>query len=200
MEEFFKYQARDRLPVAIKDLPETHQRVFIYLRLRKTEEQIAKLLKIPHDHIRIIIFEVKQRLVQSGQLYLVEEPRFISLEADDPDEDSPSIPLAADDLDGDHKLIIREFLSYLKESLAELPEDQARILRLRYRQDLTARQILDLAKKVRLRFLIPGKSLDKTTEQDIFYALNKALQALLKIVRERYIVEAAGKTTGKMAG
>ncbi len=54
-------------------------------------------------------------MIKAGQIDLIENPQFVSLHADDPD--TQDMPLAGGDLDVDKKLIIKEFLSCLKDAV-----------------------------------------------------------------------------------
>ena len=173
---------KKRLPRALRDLDEDHQKAFIYLRLRKKKEEISRLLKKSLSQTEQIIHKIKEELSKAGLLDLIEDPTFISLHADDPDGDDTAIPVEAD---SEKKLIIKEFLSFLKEAMAELPESLATILKLRYRDNLSAREMLAFAKKVNLVF-IPGKAIEEVKEQDIFYSLKKALEFILIKLKERY--------------
>lgn len=90
--EMWKNLLVNRLPSPIKGLDEDHQKVFIYLRLRKSEDEISRLLNRTSLQTSQIINTIKQRLILSNQLYLIEEPKFIPMQADDAD-DTPDIPL-----------------------------------------------------------------------------------------------------------
>ncbi|HUU41621.1 MAG TPA: hypothetical protein VMW42_11825 [Desulfatiglandales bacterium] len=179
---------KNRLPSSLRNLDETHQKAFIYLRLRKGEDDIARLLNTSNSQTSKIINEVKRTLITSGQLYLIENPRFIPIQTGAPDDDLQGIPLPANELDIDKKLIIKEFLSFLRDAVIELPAHQAHILRLRYQHNLSAKEIVAFSKRINL-MLIPGKSIEDATEQDVFYSLNKALKSVLKRLKERYIGE-----------
>jgi len=185
MEGSISEYVKNRLPSSLKNLDENHQKAFIYLRLRKTEDDISRLLNASPSQTSKIINDVKLTLAASGQLYFIEKPRFISIQTGDPDDDLQCITIPANELDSDKKLIIKEFLSFLREAVTELPAHQACILQLKYQQNLSAREIVAFSKRVHL-MLILGKSIEDTTEQDVFYSLNKALKSVLKRLRERY--------------
>ncbi|MBI5408872.1 MAG: hypothetical protein HZA14_05860 [Nitrospirae bacterium] len=173
----------DRLPSAIKPLDETSQKVYICLRLRKPEHEISRQLNLSLNETSEKIRVVRNELIRAGQLDLIEDPRFVSIHAEDPD--SREFPLAADGLDIDKRLIIKEFLLCLKQSVNDLPEHQSQILKLRYKYQLSAKDILGFCRKMELS-VIPDKELSAVKEQDVFYALNTALREVLKNLKSRY--------------
>ncbi len=61
----------NRLPSAIRSLNETYQRLYIYLRLRKPEDEIARKLNISLEQVREKINTVRRELIKAGQLYLL---------------------------------------------------------------------------------------------------------------------------------
>ncbi len=183
MEGPISRSAVDRLPAAIKGLDETHQRTYIYLRLRKPEAEISRLLPLPPEETSDVISRVRSELIGAGQLDLIEDPRFLSIHAED--EDSREMPLTGGDLDVDQKLVIKEFLTTLKESISELPEHQSRLLKLRYKYQLSAKDILGFSQKTRFS-PVPNKETEELREQDIFYGLNVALKDVFKGVKAKH--------------
>ncbi len=183
MEGSFSDSVLSRLPSAIKGLDLTLQKVFIHLRLGKKESDISRLLGLDEDDTRQKITKVRETLAQAGLLDLIEEPSFVSIHSTT--EDGPEIQLRSVELPIDKRLILKEFLSILKDAIETLPRHQSQILRLRYRQDMTAKDILSFSKKINASF-IPGKNISELTEQDIFYALNTALKEVLKKIKVRY--------------
>ncbi|MBI5665988.1 MAG: hypothetical protein HZC49_13020 [Nitrospirae bacterium] len=183
MEGPFSKSVIERFPSVIKALDETCQQTFICLRLRKNETEIAKQLNLPVVDAREKIETVRNELIRAGQLDLIEDPRFVSIHADDPD--TPDMPLAAEGLGIDNKLIVREFFSHLKDAVKRLPRHQANILRLRYKHQLSAKDILGFCRHIGSS-LVPGKDFSELKEQDIFYALNAALKDVFKQLKSRY--------------
>lgn len=186
MEGSYSDSVLSRLPSAIKGLDLTHQKVFIHLRLGKRETDISRLLGTDENDTRQKIAKVRETLAYAGLLDLIEEPRFISIHS--ASEDEPEFQLHSFELPIDKKLILKEFLSILTDAIEALPRHQSQLLRLRYRQDMTAKAILSFSKKINISF-VPGKSASELGEQDIFYAINTALKELLKRIRERYCKE-----------
>lgn len=183
MEEPISKSIIDRLPSAIKALNETCQKTYIYLRLRKSEHEIARQLNLSLEETRGKTKTVRNELIKSGQLDLIEDPQFVSLHADNPD--TQDIPIAINELDIDKKLIIKEFLSFLNKATNELPEHQSNLLKLRYKHQLSAKDILGFCKKMGFS-IIPDKEVSVLKEQDVFYALNTALKEVFKKLKERY--------------
>ncbi len=183
MEEPISKSAAERLPSAIKSLNGKCQKIYICLRLRKSDNEIARQLHLSLEETCEGIDTVRNELIKAGQLDLIENPRFISIQADDPD--SQDIPVAGADLDIDKKLIIKEFLSCLKEAVDELPEHQSRLLKLRYKYQLSAKDIMGFSKKMGF-CPIPDKEVSELREQDIFYGLNVALKDVFKGLKNRH--------------
>jgi len=183
MEESFSESVFSRLPSAIRGLDLTHQKVFIHMRLGKRETDISRLLGLDEDNTRLKIIKVREALAQAGLLDLIEEPRFVSIHSSS--EDEPEFQLRSFELPIEKRLILNEFLSILRDAIESLPHHQSQILRLRYRQDMTAKDILSFSKKISTS-LVPGKNISELGEQDIFYALNTALKEVLKKVKVRY--------------
>lgn len=183
MEVSFSESVFNRLPAVIRGLDQVHQKIFIHLRLGKKEIEISRQLGIDENEVRQKIIEVRKALTQAGLIDLIEEPRFVSIHSSSDDE--PEFQLGSFDLPIEKKLIIREFISVLRDAIGSLPGDQAQLLRLRYGQDMTAREILSFSRKTGLNF-VPGKGAAELDEQNIFYALNAAIKELLRKLRERY--------------
>lgn len=183
MEEHFSKSAIDRLPSAIKGLNKDYQKIFRSLRLRKTEDQIAKRLNLSLEETRGKINTVRHELIKAGQLYLIEDPQFISINADDPD--TQEIQIAVKELPIDKRIIIKEFTEILKEAVNGLPKYQLQLLKLRYNHQMSAKDILGFCNKIGIS-LIPDKEVSELKEQDIFYALNTALKEVLKRLKIRY--------------
>lgn len=183
MEGPFSKTVIDRFPSVIKALSETCQRTYICLRLRKNEIEIAKLLNLSIDDTREKIETVRNELIKAGQLDLIEDPRFVSIYSDDPD--TPDMPIAAGELGIDNKLIVKEFFSCLRDAVSKLPGHQKNLLKLRYKHQLSAKDILGFCRHMGAS-LVPGKDIRDLKEQDIFYALNTALKEVFKNLRSRY--------------
>ncbi|MBI4682978.1 MAG: hypothetical protein HY757_07750, partial [Nitrospirae bacterium] len=77
MEEPISKSAADRLPSAIKHLSGRCQKIYIYLRLRKSDHEIARQLNMSLEETNEGISAVRNGLIKSGQLDLIEDPRFI---------------------------------------------------------------------------------------------------------------------------
>ena len=65
MEGHIKKSVIDRLPVAIKNLNETCRKTYVYLRLRKSEEEISRLLNLSFDETRKKIKTVRSELIKA---------------------------------------------------------------------------------------------------------------------------------------
>lgn len=186
MEEPISKSALDRLPSAIRGLNDIYQKTYIYLRLRKSEEEISRLLNLSFDETRKKIKTVRSELIKAGRIDLIESPVYISIHPDNPD--TPELPIAANEIGIDKRLIIKEFLSFFKEAINELADSQVQLLKLRYKHKMSAKDILGFCNKLNFS-LIPDKDIKELKEHDIFYALNTALKDVLKRLKMRYRVE-----------
>jgi hypothetical protein len=183
MEGPFSKSVIERFPSVIKALSETCQKTYVCLRLRKNEIEIAKQLKLSIADTRDKIETVRNELIRAGQLDLIEDPRFVSIHSDDPD--TPDMPIAAGELGIDNKLIVKEFFSCLRDAVSKLPRHQTKLLKLRYKHQLSAKDILGFCRHTGSS-LVPGKDVSELKEQDVFYALNTALKEVFKNLRTRY--------------
>lgn len=108
--------------------------------------------------------KVRHVLARAGQISLIQNPSFVSIHADNPE--TPGLQLPSTELSADKKIIIKEFLTYLKESVSLLPEHQSRILRLLYNNNMSTCDILGFSQKIGLS-LASGKEAHELKEQDI---------------------------------
>lgn len=172
-----------RLPAVIQALDPIEQKVYIYLRLRKDEDNISRLLSQPVEDIRQGALKVRDALMRSGQIDLIQAPVFLSIHSDTPGATVHHLP--SKNISMDNELILKEFLSHLKRAIGQLPKDQARLLRLRYNHRMSAGEIVGFCKKLGIS-LVQGKDIAELKEQDIFYGLNCALKEVLKGLKGRY--------------
>ncbi len=175
--------ATSRLPSAIKELNETCQKAYIYLRLRKSEQAIANRLNLSLETTNETVETIRSALIKAGQIDLIEDPKFIPIHSEDPE--GSEIPLASNQMDADNMFIIKEFLSCISEAVSSLTDYQRCLLRLRYKHHMSATDIVGFCKRTGCS-LIPNKASSQLKEQDIFYELNKALKAVLVQIRARY--------------
>jgi DNA-directed RNA polymerase specialized sigma subunit len=183
MEELINQSVIDRLPASIKRLDTPSQRAYICLRLRKSENEIARSLNLSHSDAREKINAVRNELIKAGQIDLIEDPEIISIHAETSDDQD--MPISSNELDVENKLIIKEFLAFMKDAVNQLPEHQSRLLKLRYKHQMSAKDILGFCNKLEFS-IIPEKDVKELKEQDIFYALNVALKDVLKSLKSRY--------------
>jgi len=172
-----------RLPSVIQALGPVEQKVYIYLRLRKDEENIARILALPVEDVKQKALHVRDALMRSGQIDLIQAPVVLSIHSDSPG--AAVRHLTSKNISMDNTLILNEFLTHLKSAIDQLPKDQARLLRLRYNHRMTAGAILGFCKKLGFS-LVHGKDIADLKEQDVFYSLNVALREVLKGLGEHY--------------
>lgn len=159
------------------------RQVYIMLRLRKTEQQIAGELGLGPEETRAGIEEVRHRLGRAGMLHLVEDPEMVSLSGETSEGPCVDVPSRGIDVEG--RLIIREFLRALRDCLDRLPPHQAVLMRLRYRNGLAAREIATFLARTGI-CAVEGKMPTEVTEQDVYYGLAAALRNVLGQLKTAY--------------
>lgn len=183
MVEHIRQYNEERLPSAIRELDPPLRQVYIMLRLRKTEQQIGGELGLTVEETRVGIDKVRHCLGRAGMLYLVEDPEMIPLYSET--SDGPSLSIPSRDVDMESRLIIREFIRNLRECLHQLPPHQAILLRLRYRNELTASEIVAFLVRTDI-CAVQGKRPGEVTEQDIYHGIGIALVNVVSQLKERY--------------
>lgn len=186
MEGPFSKTIIERLPSGIRALDRTCQQVFVCLRLRRSPYDIGKRLNIEQDAVADKISEVKHAMTRDGLLHLIEDPQIEPIHSDDPDE--PDLPVFSREMDVENRLIIKEFIALLQKAVSELPTDHRRLLKLRYKYRMSAKDILGFCNKVGYS-IIPEKDQRVLGEQDIYYALNTALKEVLRGIKTSYSEE-----------
>ncbi len=184
MAEYFSQSAYKRLPAAIQGLPEKEKAAFIFLRMKRNDAFIAKELDVSLTEAKGIILNVQETLIKSGTLDLIKDPVFYQI--DHPKEtdsgDGRSFELPAHDMDMVDQITLDHFYKAIGDSLNELPKPNRRLMSLWFNKEMTAKDILSFYKKLGLP-ITDRKPIGKTTEQDVFYALEKNIKKLLEIVR-----------------
>jgi hypothetical protein len=173
----------DRLPACVVGLGSSHATAYVLLRLRKNESQIAMRLGVPVGEAEGIVQKVRHELAREGLLWHVEDPEFFPIHAREPD--GPELPLAAANPGAEEQAIVRELVRQLGLAVDGLPLHQAALLRLKYRNGLSAREIREYISRTGTE-LIPGKTPATIVESDVFYALNAALKGVLGHLKRVY--------------
>jgi hypothetical protein len=127
---------------------------------------------------------VRHALIRADQIDLVEDPRFVPLMFRD-EEGEREIPIPSAGLPVEDRLIVREFVHHLRAVVESLAPKKAAVLRLRYRDDLTAREIAAFAAKTGMD-LVPGKKPADVREQDVYPVLHGVFLEILASLKERY--------------
>lgn len=185
MEESFSASVFGRLPAAIRELSIEDQKLFIHMRLGRKDEDICRLMGFNEQEYNERVIRVREVVTRAGILDLIENPQFVSIDSSHDEEDYPSLQLVSPGLMVEKKLVWNEFLSFFKEAVEGLPPHMASILRLRYNQEMSAREILGFSKKAGIS-LVLGKGVNEITEQDVFYAINKAIKEVFHSLKHRY--------------
>lgn len=183
MAGYFSETSFKRLPAAIRELPEKQRTAFILLRMRRGEDTIARDLGVSITEARDIIRQVQDTLVKTGSIDLIQDPVFFRI--DHPrDDEGPGRPieLHRNEMDMADQVALDQFFRTLRKSVGQLPPESRRLLSLWYNKEMRAKDILNFYKRLNIP-LSDRKLIGQTTEQDVFYALEKNLKKLLGIVR-----------------
>lgn len=171
-----------RLPACVQALDEASREIYIYLRLRKDEHEIARLIGLSVVKVRLKAMRVRDELAKACLLYHVEDPRLVSIHDDD--TSSERIPLISKDPSPETKAMASEFMTHLKDTVDGLADSQSKLLRLRYNHAMTAGEIREFAERLNI-VVVPGKPPHELNEQDVFYALSVAIKEVLAGLKER---------------
>lgn len=185
MSDFLSASARKRLPAAIRELPEKEQAVFVLLRMKRDEVKIARELSVDIPEARRLIRNVQNALIKSGTLDLIQDPVFFPIDHPPDKGRGPAggaFEPGSGEMEMDDRLALERFYKILEQSISELPKNERRLLRLWFNEDMRAKDILNFYKNIGAP-ISSGKSIHKTTERDVFYALGKNIRNLLDIVR-----------------
>ena len=185
MAGFFSESAYRRLPSAVRNLPEKERATFIMMRMKRDEAFVARQLGVSINQAGELIRTVRETLVKSGALDLVNDPVFFYIDHPSAEPGGGAgrpFELVSRDVDVADKVALERFYAILEKSLEILPRQSRRLLSLWFNKDMKARDILDFYRKLGLS-LPDGKPAEDATEHDVFYALDKNIKKLLKIVR-----------------
>lgn len=171
-----------RLPSAVRALPEKAQLAFVFLRMRKTAGFIAKELKIPHAEAESLVKQVQETLFKSGSADLICDPVFFPIDAPSDGSGGSGMDIPGKTMDIAEQVELKRFLDILRKALESAPRDERRLLSLWFNRDLRAKDILSFYKNLGVA-LMGGKPIGETSEQDVFYAIEKSVRNLLKSVR-----------------
>jgi hypothetical protein len=171
-----------RLPTAVRALPEKAQLAFVFLRMRKTSGFIAKELKIPHSEAELLVKEVQETLFKSGSADLIRDPVFFPIDAPSDGFGGSGMDIPGKTMDIAEQVELKRFLDTLRKALESAPRDERRLLSLWFDKELMAKDILSFYKNLGVS-LMDGKPIGETSEQDVFYAIEKSVRNLLKSVR-----------------
>ncbi|MGK7346573.1 MAG: hypothetical protein ACNS63_12280 [Candidatus Nitrospinota bacterium M3_3B_026] len=185
MSKFLSPSSIKRLPAAIRKLPKMEQSVFVLLRMRRDEVRIARELDITVAKAREMIRSVQEALVKEGALDLVQDPVFFPIahsESGDGGGGGAFYEPAEKGLGAEERLALDRFYKTLAESVEKMPKEGRRLLSLWFNDEMRAKDILNFYRNLGLP-VSSGKSIHETTEQDVFYAIEKNVRNLLEIVR-----------------
>ena len=184
MNSFLSDSAKRRLPSAIQKLSEKEQAVFVFLRMRKDEQHIARELGIPLSEAPDLITAVQSALAATGALDLISDPVFypIGHPTHPGDDDQRPLELASNDIDMADRVALDQFYDILKKSIAQMPQEGRRLLGLWFNKGMPAKDILLFYNNIGAD-ISNSKSIKDSTAQDVFYAVEKNIRILLDLVR-----------------
>ncbi|MDH5511056.1 MAG: hypothetical protein OEZ32_11995 [Nitrospinota bacterium] len=184
MAGFFSSSSIKRLPVAIQGLPENERMTFVMLRMRRDKAFIARELGLGLDEAGMIIKTVQEALIKSGAIDMIQNPVFFQVDHAPENDDGPGKPfeLSRDEMDMVDQLELDNFFRILRGSLEMMDKPGRRLLSLWFNKEMKAKDIVNFYKRLGID-ITDSKPIEQSTEQDVFYALEKNIKKLLKIVR-----------------
>jgi DNA-directed RNA polymerase specialized sigma subunit len=141
MEELFSKTAYDRLPASIRSLPKETQTVCVFLRLRKTEEQITCETGFPAEKVSSLADEVRRTLIVDGKYDLVSEPQFTRI------DDDRSELAAPETIDPEERMILDKFIDELEVAVSTMEERERKILHLYFHERMSVKEISEFLEK-----------------------------------------------------
>ena len=171
-----------RLPSAVRALSEKARLAFVFLRMRKTPGFIAKELKISQAESESLVKEVQEALFKSGVADLICDPVFFPIDAPSDGLGGSGMDIPGKTMDIAEHVELKRFLDAMRKALESAPREERQLLSLWFNRDLRARDILSFYKNLGVP-LVGGKPIADTSEQDVFYAIEKSVRNLLKSVR-----------------
>lgn len=168
----FSKTAYDRLPAAVKKLSKEAQTVCIYMRLRKSADQIQRATALPPAQTDRLMKEVQRTLIVAGSYDIIADPVFVSLDA--VDENGRRMEPAATVEAPENRLMLEEFLAALTASISALEAQERRVLHLYFERQMTGAQIYE--------FIKPGGltgQAETASESEVYYLIERSLKKLL---------------------
>ena len=141
MEELFSKTAYDRLPASIRELTKEAQTVCVFLRLRKTEEQITSETGFPAEKVSTLADEVRRTLIVDGKYDLVSEPQFTRLGGESGELAAPET------IDPEERMVLDEFIEELENAVGAMEESERKILHLYFHERMSVKEIAGFFEK-----------------------------------------------------
>jgi hypothetical protein len=150
--------------------------------MRKTPGFIAKELKISQAESESLVKEVQEALFKNGSADLICDPVFFPIDVSPDGFRGAVMDIPGKTMDIAEHVELKRFLDAMRKALESAPREERRLLSLWFNRDLRAKDILSFYKNLGVP-LVDGKPIGKTSEQDVFYAIEKSVRNLLKSVR-----------------
>lgn len=185
-----------RLPKSVRSLPMRSKKVFVLLRRRKSLAQMAGELGITHEEAKRETDAIRHLLICEGLVDLVDDPSLLSVETGG--AEGEGIPLEDDASPESHtSLMAKRVARVLAECISELSSEARLVLRLRYRDELSAKDVADFARKTKV-VLVPGKAAEPSADQ-VYYVEGVAFATLARKLRDRMGSDESIATAGLKA-
>lgn len=168
----FSKTAYDRLPAAVKKLSKEAQTVCIYMRLRKSADQIQRATEMPPAQTDRLIKEVQRTLIVAGSYDIIADPVFVSLDA--VNENGGQMEPAATVEAPENRLMLEDFLTALTKAVSSLAVAERRVLHLYFERQQTGAQIYEFIKQSGL-----AEQAAPASESEVYYLIEKSLKKLL---------------------
>lgn len=168
-----------KIPKVLQDAPEIEQKVFVFMRMRKSIEQIASRLKVSVEEATELANSVLEKLIKAGLQDMVLTPVEVELKEDVID----TRPLQAKSSMEDRILLYRVCAEY-RNAVNELHPEEQVLLRLFYNEELKAEEILENYRIVK-KNLPGGRKPEELRVEGVYKIIDKAKRKLLKLLQEK---------------
>ncbi len=163
-----------RLPVCIKEQPETERRIFSWLRRGKDKIFILAKLKINEQAYKDGVHRVKEALIKAGQLDMLQPVEFKNID-DWTEQSRGKRELNAQEKTTTNKLFYNQVSALLNGAFKKLEPDEQKLIRLYYSEGLSGKQIGEFCSRLDLKLTIDGV---KLSSKNVYYLLSKITEKL----------------------
>jgi len=168
-----------RLPVAIRRLPELERKLFVLLRRSKDEESILRQLNIDRQTLQQATQRIREALSAAGQMDLIERPELKDFEPWDGETERQLWHwglLREQEATLTDRLFCRQVVDMVNEALKKLPPAERKLFRLYYQEGLSGREIGRFCERLEPPLEINGVKVDT---RNVYYLLGKVSERVI---------------------